>query len=408
MNNRLIISLLIALAIMVFFAWRFMRPMNIFTVSEAFESAIPTDKKPDILNSFSAKECANCHQEFYDEWRTTIHSQAWSDPYFQVDWKYEGSQHICRNCHTPLDKQQPQTVIGFKDQDKWDPILKANPQFDKALQHEGVTCNACHLREGKIVGIIGNTNAPHPVKKLDNPNQICVRCHVVEGDRWDTFFRFPPCGTVAEIQTSSTVKNNKSGELAVLDVATLGCVECHMPAIERPLVTGGKVRTVRQHLWRGGHDPEMVSSALSIKFTENKSSNKNNNVRQFTLTLENTGAAHYLPTGTPDRHLTIEINLLDSNDVILKQKTQKLIRTVLWRPFIIDLWDTRLKRYRPRKYLFEYDPDDYQRASSIEVITRYHLLDEKRRKHISYENNNPIAYEIYRKKYPLYREKPIN
>lgn len=404
MNNRLTISLLIVLAIIVFFAWRFMRPMNIFTISEAFESAIPTENKPEILNSLSAKECANCHQEFYDEWRTTIHSQAWSDPYFQADWKHDGSQQICRNCHTPLDKQQPQSVIGFKNQDKWDPILQANPQFDKALQHEGVTCNACHLREGKIVGIIGNTNAPHPVKKLDNPNQICVRCHVVEGERWDTFFRFPPCGTVAEIQSSSTIKN-KSGELAVLDVATLGCVECHMPAIERPLVTGGKVRTVRQHLWRGGHDPEMVSSALSIKFTENKPPNKNkknDNVRQFILTLENTGAAHYLPTGTPDRHLTIEINLLDSNDVILKQKTQKLVRSVLWRPFIIDLWDTRLKRYEPRKYLFEYDPDDYQSASSIEVITRYHLLEEKRRKRIAYENINPIAYEIDRKKYPLY------
>jgi len=182
-----------------FLSWRFIRPMNIFVVDDRFAWPVDTTQTPEVLGNLSAGECAACHQTFYDEWRTTIHSQAWFDPYFQTDWQFDNAQHICRLCHTPLDRQQPHKVLGYRDKDKWDPILEDNPDFNPELQHEGVTCAACHYRDGKIVGVLGNTNAPHPVKKLESPNQVCVRCHIVEGERWDAFFRFPPCGTVAEI-----------------------------------------------------------------------------------------------------------------------------------------------------------------------------------------------------------------
>lgn len=99
-----------------------------------------------------------------------------------------------------------------------------------------------------------------------------MRCHIVEGDKWDTFFCFPPCGTVAEIKSSCSQSPNKktvkgiTGEHLVSDSSSLGCVECHMPLLKRALVNGGEVRETRQHLWRGGHDPGMVKKALTIKF----------------------------------------------------------------------------------------------------------------------------------------------
>ncbi len=384
--------LLLVLLIVIFMAWRFIRPLNIFVVTEAFERPEDTSVIPEPLAGLRASECAACHQEFYDEWRTTIHSQAWTDPYFQVDWKFDGSQHVCRNCHTPLDKQQPHIILGFRDKDKWDPVMEPNPDFDPGLQHEGVTCNACHLREGKIVGVIGNTDAPHPVKKLDNPNQVCVRCHVVEGERWDAFFRFPPCGTVAEIQSSLTIEN-KSGEQLVIDTAALGCVECHMPLAKRPLVEGGEVRNTRQHLWRGGHDPEMVRKALTVEFVEEKQPKQEQ--RLFRLTLANTGAAHYVPTGTPDRLLTIHLRLLDEQGRVLDEQRHTIKRTVMWRPFIIDLWDTRLPRWQPRQYELEVPGDSG--AVKVEAEIRYHLLDESRRKRIGYVNKTPINYEVFRK-----------
>jgi hypothetical protein len=396
-SKKTIISLvLVALAI--FLLWRFIRPMQIFIVSPAFERPIDTSQVPAMLTSLNAEECAKCHREFYAEWTTTIHSQAWTDPYFQVDWKFDGSEQICKNCHIPLDRQQEDTVLGFRDKEKWDPILEPNPNFDARLQHEGVTCNVCHLRNGKIAGVLGNTSAPHPVEKIDNANEICVRCHVVSGERWDTFFKLPPCGTVAEIKTSQgKTFVETADEMSTEEIASLGCVDCHMPLVERPLVSGGPVRTTRHHLWRGGHDPEMVKKGLTITFNESK--NSDSDKRRFTLTITNTGAAHYIPTGTPDRHLTISLLILDQQKKVLNEKTYTLKRTVMWRPFIVDLWDTRLPRGEERTYTIEISNE--VGAAKAQAQVHYHLLDEARRKRIGYENKEPIHYPIYQQSLPL-------
>lgn len=408
--------------------------MNIFVVDDRFAWPIDTTQAPPALGKLGARDCAVCHQPFYDEWRTTIHSQAWTDPYFQADWQFDDAQHTCRLCHTPLDRQQPHTVSGYRDRDKWDPILGDNPDFDPELQHEGVTCAACHYREGVIVGVLGTTGAPHPVKKLEDPNQICVRCHIVEGERWDTFFRFPPCGTVAEIesthatvpdkqdlenllrlmedrktgkkssigelsgfQASEVTTSGKSGEVTASDTRALGCVQCHMPLARRPLVEGGVVRDTRQHLWRGGHDPDMVKKALTIDFAETQQPGQGSRV--FQLTLANTGAAHYVPTGTPDRHLTIHLRLLNEQGGVLDEQTHTIKRTVMWRPFIVDLRDTRLARWQPRRFDLEIPVDGS--AVTVEAEVRYHLLAERRRKRIGYENRTPINYTVFHKKIPI-------
>jgi len=382
--------------------------MNIFVVSETFERPVSTVNAPVQFQTLRAEECATCHRDAYDEWRTTIHSQAWTDPYFQVDWEFDRSQQICKNCHIPLDRQQEHKVTGFRDKDKWEPILVPNPEFDPLLQHEGVTCTVCHLRDGEIIGVLGVNNAPHPIRKIDDPNQVCVRCHVVEGDRWDTFFRFPPCGTVAEIQSNPSSRLTRddrerpageTGEVTVSDVSTLGCVQCHMPLVKRPLVEGGEVRSARQHLWRGGHDPEMVKKGLEVRFEEVSAESPDK--RAFVVTLTNVGAAHYLPTGTPDRHLTVNLRLRDTQGNVVKEEKYTLKRTVMWRPFIIDLQDTRLPRWQPRTYQFSFSMNGTQNLASMDAVVRYHLLAEKRRKRIGYENREPISYEVFRKSIPL-------
>ncbi len=401
MSDRISQKGLVAVAVLVlvaFLGWRFIRPMNIFVVSESFERPISTADAPAQFPTLRAEECAACHQAFFDEWSTSIHSQAWTDPYFQVDWQFDRSQQICKNCHIPLDRQQEQKVLGFRDRQKWDPILAPNPDFDPKLQHEGVTCTACHLREGKILGIHGITDSPHPVRKLNDPNEICLGCHVVEGENWDTFFRFPPCGTVAEIRATAQ-STGHTGEVVVQDTASLGCVQCHMPALERPLVPGGAEYMTRQHLWRGGHDPEMVKKALQIELTEQILSRQG--TRTFTLTLLNVGAAHYVPTGTPDRHLTVHLRLLDGQEQLLSEQKHTLVRSILWRPFIIELSDTRLPRGQPRTYTLEIPATGKGKPAVLEAVVRYHLLAESRRKRIGYDNQKPIAYDVFKQRVRL-------
>lgn len=379
--------LLVIVALMaIFFAWRMLRPINIFVVSDQF--ALPMDiTVPVGLETLLASECGECHVDIYQEWMGSMHAHAWTDPYFQVDAIFDGSPQICLNCHIPLQDQQENLVLGFKDKARFKPITKPNPNFNRELQQEGVTCAVCHVRDGVIVGPNGSTDAPHSTrqdKTLAEGIGVCRKCHVVSGDLWDTFFRIPPCGTVAEIREGDNQKVN--------------CTGCHMPVTERPPATGSKPRRGRMHLWRGGHDRGMVRNALEI---ESHLDRKSDDGGRATLTLKNTGADHYLPTGTPDRHLTVDFILKAKDGEILKAKTHKLKRTVMWRPFIVDLWDTRLPKNEPRTYTFDWGKSPGEREAILEVTVSYHLLDEARRKRIGYQNTEPIAYQLFQEKYDL-------
>ncbi len=390
----------------VFLGWRFLRPMNIFIVEDKIAWGVDTSDAPALFGNLSAKVCGSCHKKIYSEWRTTIHSRAWTDPYFQADLKFDSNQFICRLCHTPLDRQLPSIIVGYHDKNKWQPILKPNPKFDRALQHEGITCAVCHLRKGKILGVLGDTDAPHPVRKLDNPNRVCMRCHLVKSESFGVYVRFPPCGTVAEILSSKNRGTSQrsvpagvrgsTGEMTVSDIASLRCVNCHMPLVRRALVEGGRIRKVRRHLWRGGHDPQMVRKALTIRFSRDADSDGR---FAFTLMLLNSGASHYVPTGTPDRHFSVKFSAFDETGKLLSQRTEILRRNFIWRPFIIDIGDTRLRPGVPRTYRFSIARS--RKPRKVVVAIRYHLLDEKRRRRIGYQNEEPISYEIFRKEFSL-------
>jgi len=358
--------------------------MNIFVVDEKFARPMQM-VVPAGLDSLSAEECGGCHEAIYEEWSQSMHAHAWVDPYYQIDYIFDGSQQICFNCHIPLENQQENLVVGFRDKEMFKPILEPNPNFDRALQNEGVTCAVCHVRKGRIVGTFESEDAPHPVTvdpEMSSGIRYCEQCHVVSGERWDTFYSIPPCGTVAEIR--------EGGQ-------EIDCVGCHMPEVIRPAAEGMDDRKVGRHFFRGGHHPGTVEGSLEVETKMETEKGRSS----FTFTLTNVGTAHFLPTGTPDRHLTLELRLLDGKGKVLKEKIHVMKRYILWRPFIVDLKDTRLAYGQPRTFEFSFKPDRKDPPSALEVMVRYHLLDEKRRKRIGYENKEPIAYPVYRKRIAL-------
>ena len=380
------ILLLVFLVFVAFMGWRMIRPMNIFVVSDNFAWPMSITDPPDGIDSLGAETCAECHPEIYREWKTSMHAKAWTDPYYQVDLQFDGNQQICLNCHIPLQNQQEHLVLGFQDKERFRPILEGNTDFDPVLQQEGVTCVVCHLRSGVLVGPYRNVEAPHPARfepKMVDGFSICRKCHVVSGKRWDTFFRIPPCGTVSEI---------KKGQ-----ASSINCTGCHMPDISRKAVEGGKRRIGSYHTWRGGHDRETVKNALQANLQVFRKANN----RQAHLEVTNIGADHFLPTGTPDRHLTILFVLHDAAGNVVKEKSFTLKRTIIWRPFIIDLWDTRLEKNIPREFVFSWKKDELPDNSTLAVTVRYHLLDEKRRKRIGYQNSTPISYPVFQQSVPL-------
>ncbi len=374
--------LVILLSFTLFLGWRLTRWINIFVVEEKFATPLAVTI-PDGLTSISAESCGACHQAIHREWSESIHARAWTDPYFQVDWAFENLPPNCITCHTPLADQQEELVVTYRDADLLDPVLKTNPHFDRDLQREGVTCAACHLREGVIIGVHEGTDAPHPVKvdrAFLSKTSPCERCHVVSGDRWDMFYRLPPCGTVAEILEEGRKPD---------------CVGCHLPRVTRPVAVGGVPREGGRHLFRGGHHPQTVRGALTVEHHRREGEDG----EEFVITLTNTGADHYLPTGTPDRHLSLTMQLLDAGGGVLREERHILKRTILWRPVIIDLWDTRLPFNKPRKFSFLIPRDEKPPPVALRVTVRYHLLEESRRQRIGYVNDEPIAYPIWQKRF---------
>ncbi len=370
----------LALALVLFFGWRFLRPLNIFVVEDRF--ALPVKVTlPEGIESFSADYCGSCHQAVYQEWSQSMHSKAWTDPYYQVDLKFDHDQQICRNCHIPLENQQKNLVLGFRDAERFDPILKPNPNFDARLQQEGVTCVVCHIREGKIIGPRGSKLAPHQVQampEMASGISVCRQCHLVSNDRWDVFYQIPPCGTVAEI--------HQGGQ-------EIDCVGCHLPKVDRPLVEGFPSVRGGKHLFQGGHHPPAVKQSLKVALSQQKKGAD----WLITATLTNVKAAHALPTGTPDRYLQLRMRLLDAQGRPGPEETWKLKRWIMWRPFIIELRDTRLLYNQPQSFEFPVDQAQGAHYDRLEVQVTYHLLDESRRKRIGYQNQEPILYPVYQK-----------
>jgi len=75
----------------------------------------------------------------------------------------------------------------------------------------------------------------------------------------------------------------------------------------------------------------------------------------------------------------------------------------MWRPFIVDLWDTRLRRAQPRSTRIELPAEGKPAPPAVETAVRYHLLDETRRERIGCENTEPIAYEVFRRRIEMQR-----
>lgn len=389
MKRQRVFWFTVLLALAIFLVHRFTTEMHWFNVGEEFELPQPVTI-PEGLDSIRAEDCGVCHVEEFEEWKTSIHANAWKDPYFLIDFAFDGSKQICLNCHTPLVNQQENYVRGFKDSAKYDPILEPNPNFDPAFRDEGVTCAVCHIKDGVIIGPYGLETDVHPVKKdelFKDGNSACRRCHLIFSNRWDTFLKMSICGTFSEIEETGKKIN---------------CQKCHMPTVNRPIVPGGEVRRVGRHLWRGGHDPQMVKASLKAKLVETTvSSGLSGAKREFTLYLTNVGTEHRLPTGTPDRHLKVTFRLLDEDGQVIKEKNHFYQRIILWRPFMIDLWDPRLKYLERVSRTFRFRSSTEPKPAFLEAEVWYGLLRESRRKKIGYENKEPIRYRIYYEKAPL-------
>ena len=259
-----------------------------------FPTPLPVvvDALPPGVASLSAQTCNACHWAAHDSWQGTAHAHAWSDPVYQAALASAGESTVCKSCHLPVATQHDQLAAGYIADDVTRPRLQDNPGFDITLMSEGVTCIACHVREGTVLGTRTTDQAPHPVvasAELQS-SEMCATCHQLswpEGDRafYDTF-----------------------GEWKASAYADAGvqCQDCHMaPAAGAPQPGAGAV--VASH-----GSPTTIQRALTTLVSLPTAAITRGQLVEVGISVINTGAGHSVPTGNPFKTWTVEVVLVDA------------------------------------------------------------------------------------------------
>ena len=271
--------------------------------ARAFSATRPPYERPfdDGTGALSAAACGACHTEIYAAWQRSTHARAWTDVQFQAEITKSGNRWLCLNCHTPLRTQQDRLAVGIIGDDVEQPRLVENGAFDPALRAEGITCAACHLRDGVIHGPgLPDSAAPHAV--VADPDfvgaTLCLRCHEAE-------VTYPGKSFACAFDTGATWA---AGPAAAAGKA---CPDCHMPRSEAPAALGGPTRSVAQHGWPGSgipksadHQPLPFEPGLDLQAIW-----RGDTVQ---VTATNARAGHSLPTGDPERWIALSLTFTDA------------------------------------------------------------------------------------------------
>ena len=318
-----------------------------------FAGTLPVDVSalPSGLATLSAQTCNACHWAAHDTWSGSGHAHAWSSASFQAALTTAGNSTACLGCHLPLAAQHDQLAAGYVDGDLARPQLAPNAAFDASLMSEGVTCAACHVREGTVLGSHATDNAPHPVTVSAelSGSGFCASCHQLtwpEGDRpfYDTY-----------------------GEWAASAYATAGvdCQDCHMAP------QGGAPQPGNAAIGPAHASPTSVARALTTLVSLPSAEVTRGATLVVGVKLLNTGAGHTVPTGNPFKGWTIETVLIDAagKDLAPPHKLV-LARTVENTPPWKTLADERLAAGATREYTATFKPNAKGAPGAGSVLVR--------------------------------------
>jgi hypothetical protein len=241
------------------------------------KDSVPPSSDP-ALHPLSAERCGRCHVAQYEQWKTSIHAGAMGPGIkARLFGKSDEFIHNCYLCHAPLAEQLPKRedkVLEKRPEvpdDKWNWFqqkqkavldgevdLIANEAFDEHLQKEGLTCAACHLRDGvtyaaprsgRPLTVLPDDEGFHRKGIVRTPYlqkaEFCRDCH-------QFIKKNPPNGKAIQ-NTWIEWKEGPFGKAGVT------CQGCHM--------AGGA------HSWWGIHNKTWVSGALEARFDVKREGN---------------------------------------------------------------------------------------------------------------------------------------
>jgi len=330
-----------------------------YASQQRFLRPIPASPVPSGLNDVRSETCGECHEAIYSEWTESTHAHAWTDDaQFMAELRKserQGVDWMCINCHTPVTTQLEQLVVGLEGGRKDRPIRIQNPDFDPRMQDDAIGCAACHVRDGVILGPFGDTEAPHATRKAPEllTPAVCTECHQANAyfEELELACAFD---TGAEFASSPYARDGKT------------CQSCHMPSVERPLMEGMPPRKTRRHFFGGSLIPKapayastvdafsaFYSHGLTLSWDDLPTS-LDAGPQRLVARYVNATAGHKLPTGDPERWITVRATVETATGVVLASAEERIGAVYQWWPSVEKLSDNRLLPKESRQLVLEF------------------------------------------------------
>jgi Cytochrome c554 and c-prime len=341
------------------------RAREFYRAQPRYFQPVMQDARVPGLSDLRAASCGMCHQAIYEEWKASTHARAWKD---DAQFQEELAKHVggegkpdaawmCVNCHTPFEAQLERLVVGLEDGDLGKPQYVKNPAFDPRLQLEAITCAACHVRDGYIIGPYGDTRAPHPVKKGEVllTSEACTDCHQAN----------------AYLEDVNLACMFDTGlEHAATDAAKQGetCQSCHMPEVFRPVSNfpPTPAKKGRRHFFGGSLIPKkpeyqkdvdrmrpFFKDGMTAEWVDLPQTVAAGATIKIRFALKNEHSGHLLPTGDPERFITVKVTASDDTGAALGERSEFIGAKYQWDP-VKKLSDSRLAAKERREYELEF------------------------------------------------------
>jgi len=271
------------------------------------------------------ESCTACHREIIEEWESNTHSKAAKNPVFLAFFNGDGPEdsHIgykkdfpnsngnCATCHIPAAALEapfntdPNEVTGVAAQGVFCDFCHKikNVKIDNVGGRPGILSiqlqrpdSGYHIFYGQLNDVFSVDESTY--NPLYSKSEYCAPCH--HGKFWDNLV-YPE---YQEWLESSYAKKN------------ITCQKCHMPptgkmAMFAPAEKGAVARnphTVSSHLQLGVKDEKFMRDSIEMDCGVSIDEEK----LEVTVTIENTGAGHHYPTGSPMRNMVLVLEVRDA------------------------------------------------------------------------------------------------
>ncbi len=345
---------------------------RIAPLTKAWETPLPHQAVPDGLKTIRAEECGTCHTAIYAEWKQSTHANALRDPQFQAEIRKD-NYFACMNCHTPLQDQFEKITSGLIDGDIHRPAQHANPHFDPVLKEEAITCATCHVRNGAVVGPTGSHDAPHAVVRDTAmlSERLCMQCHNVV----DTV----NAALVCTFETGEEWKRGWAPDSGKT------CISCHMPKTHRAIADGTDPRAAHVHTFPGSGIPKIAGlhtdglQGLQITTVASSKTLRPDDSARVTCTLTNRFAGHNLPTGDPERFITVDLAIRTTSGKVLAQRKERIGEVWQWYPVARKISDNNLAPMETRTYQLSCAPGKNDTLIVSTMVVKHRMTPENAR-----------------------------